>query len=428
MHPIHSLRQKQADLAAEGERILKAQFDEGRAATKEEDARQEQIEVEYAAVTKQIDAHVKSTARLRALGAGPEDPREVANVEATGGFRNMVDFARAVKRACTHQGLDDRLVQFGAAPSSPHSESGPEGFMVPPQMRDGIWNVIFEDPIVSRINFEPTSSSVVSIVKDQTTPWGAAGIVAYWVNEGAQLTASKLVTEKALVQVHKLAALSNASDEILEDAPLINSRLTLRAGEAIAWKIGEAVMNGDGAGKPLGWFGPTANGPCLVTQTKETSQTATTFNITNSLKMMERLLPASMSSASTVWFANNNVLSQFAAFTIGNQPVFTPVNEGAARGVGGFLWGKPILFSEHCATMGTVGDVQLVDLDGYYATQKQGGVQFATSIHLYFDYMTSTFRWSVRIGGQPLLSSTVAAASGAAGATKSHFVCLETRS
>ena len=31
MHPIHTLRQKQADLAAEGEKILKAQFDEGRA-------------------------------------------------------------------------------------------------------------------------------------------------------------------------------------------------------------------------------------------------------------------------------------------------------------------------------------------------------------------------------------------------------------
>ena len=89
------------------------------------------------------------------------------------------------------------------------------------------------------------------------------------------------------------------------------------------------------------------------------------------------------------------------------------------------LLGRPIRFSEHCKTLGTVGDIQLVDPKGYYALTKAGGIKFASSIHLYFDYGLQAFRWTIRLGGQPHLAAPVSPANGST--TKSHFVALATR-
>ena len=56
---------------------------------------------------------------------------------------------------------------------------------------------------------------------------------------------------------------------------------------------------------------------------------------------------------------------------------------------------------------------------------KQEDLDFAASIHLFFDQNLTAFRWIFRLGGQPYLSGPVAAAKGAG--TKSHFVCIENR-
>jgi hypothetical protein len=91
------------------------------------------------------------------------------------------------------------------------------------------------------------------------------------------------------------------------------------------------------------------------------------------------------------------------------------------------------MYSEHAQTLGTKGDVQLVNPFGYYATVKQSGdggeglpgLEFAQSIHLYFDYNLTAFRWTFRLGGQPYLSAAISPAKGSN--TKSHFVTLAAR-
>ena len=56
---------------------------------------------------------------------------------------------------------------------------------------------------------------------------------------------------------------------------------------------------------------------------------------------------------------------------------------------------------------------------------KTGGVKFAASIHLFFDFAVNAYRWMFRIGGQPILSAPVSPAKGSD--TESHFVTLATR-
>jgi len=64
--------------------------------------------------------------------------------------------------------------------------------------------------------------------------------------------------------------------------------------------------------------------------------------------------------------------------------------------------GKPIIFSEHAQTLGALGDILYLDWSQYLVGQKagRGGVSFATSIHLKFDYDQTAFRWVMRIDGQ----------------------------
>lgn len=338
------------------------------------------------------------------------------------GFSDNAEFALAVRAACSPAGpvVDPRLGAMMAQPTGFMQESGAEeGYMVPPAMRDQIFELIFAgDDVLNRIDMEPTNANAVEFIRDEDTPWGATGVQAKWAGEGTVLTATKLSTKGEMAKLHKLYAFVLATDELLEDAPRLNARLTRRAAEAILWKASDAIVYGTGVGQPLGYF----ESPALVSVAKETSQVVDTIVTANVLKMYSRLLV--LGAAQPFWLANRDTVPQLGVMTIGNQPVWTPPNQGMTQAPGGFLLGYPIMLSEHARTVGDKGDLQLVNPSGYYGLEKRGGIQFASSMHLFFDYGVQAFRWTFRMGGQPFLSKPV---TPAAGGTKSHFVVLDER-
>jgi HK97 family phage major capsid protein len=150
--------------------------------------------------------------------------------------------------------------------------------------------------------------------------------------------------------------------------------------------------------------------------------------------MMARM-PA-QSYARSAWLINQDVVPQilkagFAVTTVagaaaGAGALYLPPNGLAANTPYGFLLGRPIVVTEACATLGTVGDVILADLSKYLTVVKAGGVRSDTSIHLFFDQNTTAFRFVLRIAGQPWLSAPIARKNGAN--TLSHFVTVATRS
>lgn len=346
------------------------------------------------------------------------------------GFADAADFGLAVRAACRKASpvIDPRLAalqgeerSIRAAPTGYHQEGhSAEGYEVPPEMRDEIFELIFSgEDLLSLVEVEPTSSNSVEWLRDESTPWGTTGIQAYWGAEGGQLTSSKLDTAGEQLRLHKLHAYVLATDELLSDAPRLRTRLTRGAARAISWKASEAIMRGTGAGQPLGW----ENAACLVEVAKETSQTADTIVAENITKMYSRLLVTG--GDRVVWLANRDTVPQFIDLKIGNEPSWANQNGGMREAPTGQLLGYPLLFTEHCKTVGDAGDIQLVNLSGYYAAMKQGGAKFASSIHLFFDYDIEAFRWTFRLGGQPFLSAAVSPANGSN--TKSHFVYLAAR-
>lgn len=422
------LEQSKNTQSEEYDRLLAQAGDE---LTDDERTRLDSIEAEVKKIDTQLDVVISDIAReetardlRRQRSSNPgvtiTDVQDRADDDPMAGFADGAEFALAVRAASLPGGgVDDRLRRL-AAPTNYHQETGSsDGYMVPVQMAQSIWEIAFsdEDEVLNAVDFEDTSGNIVSLLADETTPWGATGITASWGAEGGQLSASRLDTDERQMRLHKLHAYVLATEELRDDAPRLEQRLTRGAGRAIRWEAAEAIVRGTGAGQPLGFL----NSPALVTVSKESGpQAADTIVAENVLKMYSRQLDI----PGSIWLANVDTYPELATMTIGDQPAYQPAGNLASAPYG-MLQGRPIFFTEHADTLGDVSDLMFVSLRNYYAVRKQGAPRFAQSMHLFFDYDIEAYRWTFRMNGQPFLSAPVT--PNLSSNTKSHFVVLEAR-
>ncbi|MBA15561.1 MAG: phage major capsid protein [Sphingomonas sp.] len=423
------LKNEAREVAKRQEARLQAAIDENRDLTEAEEAEDKEDSDKLARLTKQIqrgEALMSSSALIGADQPAPvaalagSVPAQAKPALDNGGFRHLAEFANAVRLANPAAGqsyrIDDRL----AAPSNVTTEGSDTtgSFLVPAEFRQEIVDLVFSDemdPLISLIDPSPTASNRVMGLGDETTPWGTSGIQARWRVEAQQMTPSEMALTPRETKLNELYAFVLATEELLQDAPRTADLLTRKAGAAIRWKAADAFMWGDGNEKPLGFMESGA----LVTVAKETSQTADTIVPVNVAKMWSRVI----NPAQAVWLANSDIMPQVMAFESANGQMLWQANYRDAPG--GTLLGRPIYFTEHAKTVGDLGDLTLFNPMGYEAFRKQNGVEFADSIHLYFDYNIRAFRWIFRIGGQPVLSTPVDPANGSN--TKSHMVALAER-
>ena len=372
------------------------------------------IEVEDSAPAgRQVPAAQPKASVIEVIDNKQADPKA--------GFEDLASFALAVRSSNPHVGggMDERLRVLGA-PSNYHQEGGSsDGYMVPTEFKDKIMELVFDDAdLLSMVESEPTSSNSVQFIADDSTPWGSTGVQSYWGAEANQFTPSRLETEGREVKLHKLHAFVTATEELIEDAPRLNNRLFKGAARAINWKANEAILFGTGAGQPLGFD----NSGSKVTVAKEATQAAATIVAKNVAKMYSRVLNPSQA----VWLANQDTMGELLTMTLGDQPIWVAPNGFIGNAVGGTLLGRPVMFSDNCATLGTNNDIMLINPMGYYMAKKQGGVKFNSSIHLYFDYDVQAYKWTFRMGGLPYLNAAVSPKNGSS--TRSHYVTLATRS
>jgi HK97 family phage major capsid protein len=348
------------------------------------------------------------------------------------GFNSAGEFYKSVKTAAVSpSNIDPRLLQNAALSTYGSEGSAADGgFAVPPEWRSQIMQqVMGEDGILGRCDQQPVSGNTITYPVDETTAWqSSGGILAYWDAEAATITQSKPSLRDLTIKLHRLTALVPVTEELLEDAPAMTNYVTGKAGEKMQFKVNDAIINGTGVGQPLGIL----NAACTVSIAKETSQTGVTFHADNAVKMMARM-PA-QSFGRSVWLINQDVVPQimklgFAVTTAagtaaGAGALYLPPNGLAGSSPYGTLLGRPIVVTEACATLGTVGDVILADLTKYLAVVK-GAIKSDVSIHLWFDQNTTAFRFVMRMNGQPWLSAAIARKNGSN--TLSHFISLATR-
>jgi len=355
-------------------------------------------------------------------------------VDARGGFRNFGDFAQAVMRGSIRGGqVDDRLRPLAASLSTYSSEGlgADGGFAVPTEFRSTIMQAVqAEESLLGRTDQQQTSSNNWTVPTDETTPWqSSGGIQAYWEGEAAAHTQSKISLKEQTLKLHKLSCLVPVTEELLDDAPSLESYLLTKVPAKMNYKINDAIVAGNGVGMPLGIL----NSPALVTVSKESSQAADTLLAQNVFKMYSRMYGPWRSSA--VWLINQDVEPQMFGMTVavknvagtenvGGSVVYVPPN-GISGSPFGSLMGRPVLPMESCKTVGDVGDILFFCPSQYVTVAKTSGFKSQWSIHFWFDQDVAAFKTTFRLGGQPWLQAAISRANGSN--TLSSIVALEAR-
>lgn len=339
------------------------------------------------------------------------------------GFKTFGEFAKAVHMAANpSRALDERLTIGASVPTTYGNEGTGQdgGFLVPPEFSKQIATLGLEqDSFVPLTDNTNIGGNSMVFPKDETTPWGTDGVRAYWESEAASATQVKPKFGEAALRLKKLFALVPVTDELLSDTNALASYLPQKTGESIRWKANDSIINGSGAGQPAGIL----NAAALVTVAKEGAQAAATLNINNVVKMFARMPAASIPRS--VWLINNDVLPQLLTMTLGNYPIYTPPSGNISGAPMGLLLGRPVMISQHCKTLGAVGDVLFVDFKKYRTITKASGIETATSMHLYFDAGATAFRAVFRLDGQPSIAASITPANGSN--NLSPFVTLAAR-
>jgi len=299
------------------------------------------------------------------------------------------------------------------------------GFLIPQEFSTALLTAMSESGSLAPrcMNFAVNNNLTLPIVNitTQATSW-TGGMTIYKPGEGVAKTASVPQLAKPELHLHKMTGVVYATDELLSDSPVaLETFLTTMAGTEFALTKDEDIVNGSGAGEALGIM----NSPCLISVTKETGQAGTTIVYENVLKMWKRLYNPSRGKA--VWLINQDCMDQIATMAVnvgtGGAPVFV-VN--ATTAIPERIFGAPIIWSPHCQTLGTSGDIILGDLSQYVTISKAGEeMKTATSIHLKFLENETAFRFEIRFDGQPWWTSARTPKHGSS--TVSPFVALAVR-
>ncbi len=350
------------------------------------------------------------------------------------GFVGFGEFAMIVQGSSMPGAIvsDERLLRMNAAATGMNQAQGSQGgFLVPPEFSQMIWDGMNEMPdnLMQYCDTYPVTGESLTFNANAETSRATGsrygGIRAYWLAEAAQKTPSFPRFRQMKLEPHELAALVYVTDKLLRNAPALESYLRKAATEEIMWLVNDAIINGTGAGMPLGIM----NSPALISVPKETNQPADTIELDNINKMYARLL--SRARAGAAWYINQDVEVELENLSTANGtggfPVYLPSPTGfptITEMPNSRLKGRPVRPVEFMQTVGDKGDILLADL-GFYALGVQGGIQEAMSIHLRFDYNETAFRFVFAVDGQPWIASPLTPAHGSN--TLSPFVTLDAR-
>jgi HK97 family phage major capsid protein len=305
--------------------------------------------------------------------------------------------------------------------------SGPDGgFLIPPTFANGILEIMHsQDSLLDMCDkYDMSTPSMKFRAVDETSRANGSrrgGLRGYWVDEGGTITASRPKFRQIDLTAHKVAAMYYATEELLADATMLQQATSRFAADELTFVTNDAVINGTGAGQPLGIL----NSACTVSVAKETGQAAATLQTENITKMWARLHRSSRASA--VWLINQDVAPALYTLTlgIGTAGVTTYMPPGGLSGKPyATLMGLPVIETEFNPTLGTVGDIMLVDMKSFLAATR-GTVQATSSMHVQFLTDEVAFKFTFRVAGSPWWASALTPFKGTN--TQSPFVTLATR-
>lgn len=343
-------------------------------------------------------------------------------------FRSLGEQLQAIAGYYSSKGTneDRRLVRAPTGAGEVDPTAG--GFLVQVDFASAIFMLAHDmGEIIDRVNKLPVSANANGIKIpgiDETSRatgsrWG--GVQSYWVGDGTSVTATKPKFRVIEFDLKKMMSVMYTTSELLQDAAALGAIAAQAFAEEVMFMTEDAIWEGDGSNKPLGIL----NSAAKIAVAKETGQAAGTVLKENIDKMWARLWSRSVSNSA--WFINQDVIPQLQALNqpvgTGGLPVFIPAG-GLSAAPYETLYGRPIIRTEYCSTVGTEGDIGLCDLSQYMLVDKSG-IDAATSMHAAFLTDEMVFRITYRVDGKPLWHSPLTPFKGSN--TRSPFITLANR-
>lgn len=293
-------------------------------------------------------------------------------------------------------------------------------FLLEPTITRDLIKPVHEDGIFStkvrKLPVGPNSNSGWIPGVDETSRatgsrWG--GVRGYHAAEAASLTASQPKFRKINWELHKTTILQYATDELLNDAPMLSAIINQSSAEELNFMVNDDLLNGIGGDRPVGVLQSNA----LISVSRAATSAISHADI---LSMWQRLHPRFRAGAE--WYINSEAEPQLDAltFTSGTTGILSPYVRYDANGVMN-VKGRPVNVTEFNPALGTLGDILLANFDDYLMWEK-GAIEAAMSIHVQFLTDQTAFRFIARYDGQTALASPITPYKGTN--TQSPFVAL----
>jgi len=198
--------------------------------------------------------------------------------------------------------------------------------------------------------------------------------------------------ERVKLEAVPLLGVAFATEEILTDS-IVSFIALLQAGfrDEFNSKLVEERLRGVGGGQ----FEGVMNSPAKIEISQESGQKADTITYGNLIAMRSRC----WGYQNAVWMANQDCLPQLMQIVL---PIGTAGvamwQMNAREGEPDTLLGRPIIYSEHCSTVGDAGDLILVNWSQYLeGTYERSGS--AESMHVRFENHERAFKFWMRNAG-----------------------------
>ena len=447
---IKRLRQRAAALKGDLARLKKeraavgeAAVRDGRAMTEEERAtfvslgpQIELLETQLAENGELLQAAEASLEAEKLYRAVDEDPDVTAATQSARSIQVIDPSTRpgywgaqlhavrnyAINGGWAHLGAEDRaLLQPMLATATGANTDTPSegGFLVGTQRAGGILQRAYEvGELLSRVARQPIgpgSNGLKINAIDETSRADSSrygGIVSGWLGQGNTLTSGKPKFREMDLKLKKVGAFVYATEEMQVDPIAFEAWVNRYLPLELTFRVENAIINGTGSGQPLGLL----NSGALISITRNTASHV----LYDDVRAMWARMWAPL-RAEAVWLIDQTVEAELEVMSIviGTAGVLAPIYKAAGTLPGqvyATLYGRPVIPVEHCAVLGTSGDIVLANL-GEYTLIDKGGVDQAVSLHVAFLTDESVYRFTYRVDGQLSWSAALTPKSGGSSLT-----------
>lgn len=348
------------------------------------------------------------TAERKEFAGMADAAAEVRSVIA-GAFPNIGSYLRAIKHGTSNAAQIAALKQADQMTRTITGSTNGGEYLLPLTQVPEIFSVSNQQPglfqYARRYNVPGRSLRIPYLVQDEGTtvlnrPMAGKIANVTIVGEGATKPTREPTFGQRLLTMYKYAAITQFGDELLGDdfTGELPSEVTTAVGGQIVNKMNEDItIDGTGSSEPLGALNNANTSLIAVNRA-----TASNFTAADAFSMYQQ----HTHGPNSVWMVSRRVLAKLFALQTTNNTMVTWIANLRDKPQM-LLLGLPVIVTDLLPTLGTKGDVALVNGD-FYAMGLRQALTVESSIHVAFVNDVTTYRFVARGGGIPLPTSTYA--------------------